>query len=950
MNYDKYLNDPIGMNQAIIEEYERQLDGEEITTSSNAFVFLTEAISTISTDLTKSIDNKLIIANAKRATTIDELFDHITDYDSVGFYSSPATLPFTIAFSKSYITENAVTAGDDTNYNKLVIPRETTFTIAGINFGLYYPIEIRISKNVDNINVVYDTTETSNLTSLNSNVIPSITHTLSGVELLAFQIDLTQFKIISNTVAVNTDKGFYQKFSYDNKFYAIRVIDVTNNKELALTMSDKNYDIDVPTAVYRVYPDDHTVLVDIPQIYFNNGKLSNRIKVEIYDTRGEVDISLANINTKDITADFRLGITTTEAKYCTPLKRISSFIFNPESTKIKGGTNGMTFEDIKSQTIYGTGNTLPVTNIQLSNYFSKKGYISELVLDNLTNRKYYAYKRLTDTSGTLGDIGVTNAYVNFSNKSSDEFGRIITHSDLHTVILPTNIYKYRHENNSVISLDSSTTDIINSSTNAEKVKLFNEELYLTCPLTTSIHIDDDAPSVVLYDLFDNEVNELTFVRENSSIAAQMPIMNMSITHLESGTGGYRIRLGFKKSDDLKDLPYNDVRVIVQLPTIFNTTISLEATYYREYGELTVYDVVVDTNYVLNEATIDIKNVISDSGNVDSKINLKGIMSVYSVVRADSFPLGTQDNVMLNQMVNMTSDYLVISKQNFTYKLGRSLDETVDTDLLVTWGSRSYLTYDYDELDTYKSNVYKKTDGVLDITIVDGKPVLEIEHAVGDTKLDIDGNPKYLKQAGVTYVRDANGDRVYSTDREVVYRFSLPLFDIKHSLDSTFTSQLSDILNDNVDPVNIIGDNLYGNTSVYFRPINTLGSSTFNLSNSSSIYTDVSFSFNFKLYMATTVVDDDNLTTAIRNKVVSIIKTHLDNKVISVAEIAKDIKSSMSEYISSVDGIGINGSDIKTLFVVNNDSAPKLATKLILDDDGEISTEYDVTLTYADIDI
>ncbi len=140
------LKNPLALQKQILEDYENRLDSdvEVLKDSNNTFMFLLETFGRNSANLTECIDGKLIYQYPRRASDTEELYDHISDFDYVGFFSEPAPLPLKFYLHKDFIIDNAIEV-PGTNYKKITIPKDSIFEIGRYKFSLYYPIDIRVN-------------------------------------------------------------------------------------------------------------------------------------------------------------------------------------------------------------------------------------------------------------------------------------------------------------------------------------------------------------------------------------------------------------------------------------------------------------------------------------------------------------------------------------------------------------------------------------------------------------------------------------------------------------------------------------------------------------------------------------------------------------------------------------------------------------------------------------
>ena len=83
------LKNPMIVAAAALDEIENRLGGTRIIADPNTpFCHLLEFGSSIAAQTINAIDEKLPILYPKRATTMEELYSHMSDYDYLRMYSS----------------------------------------------------------------------------------------------------------------------------------------------------------------------------------------------------------------------------------------------------------------------------------------------------------------------------------------------------------------------------------------------------------------------------------------------------------------------------------------------------------------------------------------------------------------------------------------------------------------------------------------------------------------------------------------------------------------------------------------------------------------------------------------------------------------------------------------------------------------------------------------------
>jgi len=1055
MNADKitqYLTNPIEIQRDTLKELESRLDGGGmVVDGNNSFMFLLEAMSRLTSDSMNAVEEKLFYVYQKRASNMKELFQHVSDFGYVGFYSFPSGTKLSLTLHKQYIIDNSI-AFPGSNYRVVIIPKDTTFSIGKYTFSLYYPIIIRVSEVVNNISIVYDTTNPNPLHSLNSNTLIKQEYQYHGVDFISFEFDVYQFSREVFTETITPEYGFKKRFPYKNKFYAIRIFSIDDNNvstELGYTLSDSVYDPNKPTARLSVLTDESSVEVTIPQVYFTNNLVGNKLRIEIFNTLGELDVSIANIDIRDIKINFAFDSPNTDIKYSTVLKNIPTIIIEPTNTRITGGSNSLTFEEIKDIVVYHNQDLkVPITNLDINTFFKLKGFKPYKRIDNLTDRVYYGFRKVLDAEDN--PIGISNLKLTVNPSSLDvNYSTVKTFPDDTFTILPTTIYRYipiadRLE----IMNDTDRTALLE---NSSIIDILNETSYLNHPYHITFNVGERYPTVVSYDLLNCNVFNIIFENENINLSAQANVVSVIIKHLSigansaPGSGGYKIRVGIQKTADLESVEEANIKIYLTFMTSSGVEVGLVGTFVENYNGLSVYDFGIETNYHLLDNNITITNLTTSNNiNVDQLIPLSGTLKISAHVKAANFPGIADDYQISSHYLENDGTYIGMTLQSMSYSFGKNLYDVIDNSILVNWTGEEYQRYDTDIPLTYLSDVYERNlDGTLKITIVEGEVVLNRLHQAGDvitdgvvlieayrlvigttykivTRVTLDfttcgaadnevgtvfiasddlilgvgdsieaviishyagdiiySNPgeelkgkisTVIDNSGLTQEQidnlklslqnmvdtsyiDSFGNRTVVGNRATDYTIDLFGVDYRHTYhNSAFILTLSQLIDAYYDSILEIDKNLLENTACFFRPITTMGSTSFRINNNSTAIVDLGLSFVLKCYVKQSVYLSNEIRDMLKIEIVKIIESYLSNSLISFTDICSIAKSKLSTYIVSLDIVSINDQfSLQTLMNVETEKEPRLNRLLVKNSDNTISFVDDVEIQFESLD-
>lgn len=967
-----YYNNPDTICQDILNHLSETTSGKVSDINTNTtFGFLLDSFTTITSFIVKGIEEEINSIYPKRAITNEDLYKHISDYDYVSFQANPASFYINIKIPKLIIYNSVINY--DVHYKALVIPKDTIFKVGNLDFGIYYDIYIKVNKLTKNIIINYDTSEDNPLHELKNYNIPYEEVKLDNLEYISFEIPIFQFSKTQIVEQIDTTIGFTKKYKLTDKFYAVRVYDINNNKELQYTYSDINYDPLYPTCIIKYYPDVNELILNIPLIYFTNHQISSKLFVEIYTTKGKLDINIDTTNPDLIQCAFKNNTSLPNRNTLQPLvnaiKKISSFIMIPINNKIIGGKDIDNFYTIKNNVIHDTfSNRTLISYSDIQNYFNSFGYKVINRIDNLTNRVYYAMRYILDNNNDK--LLLVNTKINLDiNKidynQSKYMNTILKITEKDYTILPNTIYKYEYDRNLASPITNEEYEYLNNLSLVDKINQFNNNEYLFFPYHIKISLDYYYPKSECYDLISCEFTKFNFGNRHPYSEFQTYLNDFQITHLNYGCDKYKILLGINKNDKLKEIPESDIIYYFLIKTTENRIIGYRANleYITEDG-LYVYSVILHPSYRLENNNIGFKNMDYIPGyNGDILVPLETDAYLITYIRGQhlidsidyqEYNIFTnhkdQNNIEYIQQLFIDNSYIPIEIFDFGIKLGNNLSDIIDNNILINYKPETYVTYETDIPLTYEHDIYAKDNqGKLIYTIENGEVKLQKLHSQGEIVRDSVGNIIYKHRKGEIKI-DTNGNPILKTPREIITNIDTFLISYKHKIDTNFNyNDLISTLYSYLESIREYRLNLYGNTLCYFKPISTLGKGVFYRDNDKTIDLNLNIKVGFKIYVSIEVINDDHLISVLSDNIRSIVKSYLENKIVSLYQLADQIKMNFNEYIKAIDIKGINDDiNLQTIIKANDDYDLVINKILTIDNDKNIILEDDIELEYIPI--
>lgn len=949
------LKSPLNLASMALTEIENRLGGEKIIADpTSPFCHLLEFGSSITAESIQAIDDKLPKLYPQRATTMEDLYLHMSDYDYLCMYSSPASCSLGFTISKKYLTANSKTFNE--NYKQVTIPKDTVFMIGKYPFGLYYPINILINNYTNTFTAVYDTTTSNPLHELTKNIVDKFDFTYRGLDFITVTFPVYQFakSIIEETVI--PEAGFAKKYTYNNRFYALRAFSYSNGKytELSLTQSNQTYDTTIPTLVMQLLPDEQVLKLILPQIYLDNNMIGSKLYIELYTTMGEMDIDATNISGDSIQINFNTDSKDTTA-YSDVFKNLPfDSTVQIVSSKISGGSNGITVDELRERVVNNTlYEQVPITEDDIKVYLEDKNFYVKKYRDNVTERIYYAYRVLQDSNGVIipSRTSQMKMQATYTDTRSATFK---LQSDTSITVLPTTMYLYNEVTDDVIPITDEEYVRLSNMNKTELVAELNNNQYFRSPFHMRISLNDYYPKTVSYNLMSPSIETVIFEQENYNVAAKMIAYEGTIEHVAEGTGGYDLRISVAKSDDLAEVSEDDIIVYVTVKA-GSYWIGAQATWEKDLDQRSIYKLHIATNYRLDDDQIGITNLQNESVVLaEHMVDLTSDFHIVYLVNRGVLS-GTADDassIITEGVPSMDAKYVALSRQYMKVKLGYCLSDVINHPMEISSTSKVYATWEYNVPRTYEEDVYEKdADGKLVTTTdEDGNITLNKLHSAGEEMVDATGRVIYEHKIG-DIRKDINGNPIVVTDRNKIYFIDCMFIDAKvfasdRLAEQTFASELYNTLETYFATIRSLQEQLLELTYVYFRCVRSTGTAKFNLGDGVVSKQNVEMSFRINCYVPSYVKKSETIQNTIIEKTCETINSTLKTDVISMLEIFDVVKSNLSDYIDHFDLLGINNDiEMQTFSIIDEDVQPSVSRVLTLSDDNIISLTNDINITF-----
>ena len=718
------------------------LEGKEVSDGNNVFTFLLEFMATMTAGAAGEAVNAFSGLYPSKAMTSADLYKHMSDFDYVNLYSTPASTKITLMFDRNFLINNAVQDPNNKMYHKIVVPSQSTFTIGSIVFGIHYPIEIIVKKNImpngkvdydsTTFTVLWDTSRHNPLYTLRTNILEHRFYKSGGVSLLCIEVPIHQFTTKVYNETVSSAAGFIKRYPYTDKFYAIRVFHNQGGdwSELHQTLSDTIYDTTRPTVKVKVLTDTNIVEIAIPQVYISTGMIGSKVMARLYTCRGVMNMDISNYSMDQFSASFLVNDETVDTGFSDMLKYIRTLQIAPTVSTISGGRDGLSFSELRNRVINDSTYDVLITPRDLVAYFEDHGYSISRYLDNITDRIYLAHKVMTDAKSNMIGAGDYNTIftddiltpvidMDTSEKYIDKYSGIKYITDNSVMILPTNIYKYDESKNSMMVLDDEDVAELNKLNKTDRVKNFNSELYSFSPFHTKL-TTSPTPNCVNYDLLNPSMSNMVFESENPNLPTQVSVYSYGITHLKDGSGGYDILINLYMTDDISGVPlteYLDNTIVDNFLMVLtsNDSDGMPCHVIGEYigtsddSGLPIYKFKLSTDYKMSDSdNLHITNMRAGDKVISTYLGLTSQFKIMSFIRSTLLndPVGSMKGVNNSKFPNETKGYTWLATQVIDVTLGSKID-MLHSNISLTLGNIKTQLHPTTEFATYSRPVYAR---------------------------------------------------------------------------------------------------------------------------------------------------------------------------------------------------------------------------------------------------
>lgn len=956
---DNVKYNPMAMQQVIFDT-NIAADGEDILNASCPFAYLVDVIAASTASANHHTDAATRKMYAALANSEEELNNWVDDTKQLGRFALPAKTNIKFYTSLTDVRRFAV-HNPATGTKDIIIPAETVYKVSSYYLAGYYPIIIRILEN-DTVSVMYDTSEFNPYQKLTTNTLEHCVRTMNAPgypEMLEITIPVEQTK---RTQYINVATGggaFYKQYTFTDSFYYARVFTGTEGAwdELHVTFSKEVYDSirDKPTAILAVNGD--TLTVEIPQIYYSRGDIAGSIKVEIYNTQGELSVDLSKINTGEWTLDW-----STDKKKILNYSHVLNSLSMAQVYSIdylQGGKSKSSFQSQRNRIINNpiSGST-PVTPEQLRIMLQDLNYDMVTYNDYINANTILASKNLPTVSLDKNtSVSVTCAALPFS-ATMDNLVKISTviNNGKSITIRPETLFIL--EAGLVRVLGDSEVSVLMSKTGNTLTSELNDNQYLYTPYYWVYSVTNNFFDYHGFELDTPETKSHYFVTNNTSTTEQI---NTKAINLVKVKDGYELLLSAKASKTLMGLP--DSGIVPQLAVSGHGQGELGYLNGKRIGNDADGDPLFKfqintTHNIKTELTFDGKSYTNHIELTGIKVNPRDVTSkfidldcglyiTYTVNGVAGILPSACDKYMGEFLLKDNSKGLTTEK--FDICFGRPLDGLFNASMSVM-DKYTPKVYTSDVFAHYPEDVYRLLpSGIFDLvpnpSFNAGKPVSAsnkpkkkvLLHAKGSAVLDSNNKPVILHAKGSVVIE--NGKPVVANAGGVLRVANLTFLDGK----LRFVTELNSmnyvksipvmIQQDLVNDILPINDNILAPCVLQFYPKRNIGEVDVYVSEDNVVAINAKQQVNIYCYVNENTYDDLQRRKRINGTIREIVTAHVRRNTVAIDAMIADIKAAIGEDVINVNIDRLGGGRLDRYTLQDKSYGTSVGTEIVQLEDG-----------------
>ena len=955
-NTVNYAYNPAAIQSGVLDILDEVSNGTiEVVDPTSPFVFALEsAACLVAAAMTKG-EAWTRRQYPKLSQSVEDLYIHMADKDYIDRFATPSKVIFSLLLSETEILSKLVT-DNDLGIKRLTIPRNTFFTVGNVNFSLQYPIEIRQLAH-GGLQIVYDVEKTSPLQVLSSNEVFWEYRSEAGVRYIYIEFPVYQFKINSKTDALTAATGFVTTIPYDDQYYYTRVYHSNADgswKEIETTHTDQVFDIAKPTAVLRVNEAEKNVTVNIPQVFTVSGVLSRKIRIDVYDTKGAINMLLGDYDVNSFTATWLAVDENEKTAYSAPFPNLAICIPFSQSVAT-GGSDSLTLSELRTQVINNsTGpSDYPITNVEIDALANKKGFSIIRNVDVVTNRQFLASREFDPPSDATTITGIT-ACIGTVQETMSLMGNLSGVKDNGSRVTICSGALFKNIDGLVSHCTRSEHANLLAMVPDERAPVISSRNYLFNPFHYVLDATTTKFALRAYYLDAPLVKSKTYVGENDTTLLQVATSTYAIDKTDDG---YTLTVLTSSDDSFKFISDSDIQVQLGyfppgeseraylLGKLIEKTEDGERYYQFKLG--TNFDIDSNHSLLFNNFNMFSPGV---------RVTAAGLSTQFDIFYTTNSDVGSQWEIseidLLLGTYMLDTDAKAICHEKLNVIFGYNLDNLWKRARTVVT-EKTYQKYSTDVPAVYEKDVYEVYPGTNSIfKIENGEVTYNVIHKKGDPIFNADGSQAIRYRAGETML-DGNGLPIEIAGRYVSRNVEILLLDgvylfATNSLNVSYKEDSIELLNAWImNELQDIENVLLDRTEIFFYPRKSLGQVSCLIEDGIKRNITAEQSFGVVLYVSSDVYANSVLKKGISDKTISVILKSLSSNRVTVSDMIVALKEAYGSDVIDVSLSGLGGGlNLPALTLIDESARLSIKKKIEALANGELTVLEDVEVTFV----
>lgn len=975
-NIDAVIRNPNAMQRIALDLLEGLTNGGVVAVDpSNPFVYLTEVAGTMAATGLMRSEAAIRKLYPSMAQTEEDLYRHMATPDYLNRFAKPGMTTIGFFMSLNEVLGRAVPLDDGTGARALIIPKHTYVQKDDLYFTLQYPIVIKVLYN-NTLSIYQDTTEDLLNYQLPTNSLEWRVVTANNSDILLIDVPMQQLRIASQIMQLTSFTGFSRTLSFDDQFHYARAF-IRNRStglwdEISVTHTKQIYDAKTPTVCLKVL--NQSLDVYIPQIYFQTGLIRDAVRLDIYTTRGVVNMDLTELGGDNLKYRFVDLDNTDLQKYSAPLEGFQAFGAFLRG-RIAGGSNAVTFMEIRRRVVSRSTMTagLPITTNQMGSALYDSGFEMNTTLDNITDRQYTAIRAVDPPADktTVTGLGCSIQLVDLTIQELID-SQMVVETPRRVVITPGTLFKVYDGYIKIVPKDEYDMLMNMAATTPDgTANLVNSQQFYYTPFHYVLDTTNELFTVRPYQLNDPKIDGSVLFQQNDSLGLDIRSSSYEIGMNPTGDG-YSLFVTLNPNTSLKMLPASRLSAQCSYQPKDSTKRAyisgklitpIDPAKDRPLNDQWIYRFDLDSNYDVNAQN---QLLITSTG---YPVELLHDLDVVFVIE-NYAPIGVQpsdiDKIISIDHIpgyNYLNSYYGVTQEKVSIEFGKYLKHLWRRSRTV-YDAVEYLTYEEDVPRYYTQDIYKRDENgnvvfhydyntttiTYELLFKKGDPVLDVEnkpvlaHRKGDFILGPDRNP-IPKQ----------GDRALGRELDLFLVDGRYFFATNEQTQSYVKQALAQIVGWITDDIAHLAQRCLERTDLYYFPKASVGLIDVIVGDGTRVRLKADQRFTVKYTLRKDKYNNPEIRDNLRDSAAKTINSAIQSLqqvtggAITRNDIINTIKSLHRDDIIDVDLKGFLDDRYSAALITDLSSIPNIGKKLVTMSNLTLQVQDDVTVEWEILD-